>query len=114
MNRFFLFAFAATFVFSLTSCKNMENGKGRPNIILIMSDDCTFNDLPVYGGENVQTPNIDRLAAQGMTFNNAYLSMSMCVPCRAELYTGMYPARNGVCWNHTPARSEMQKASYNI
>jgi len=79
-----------------------------------MSDDCTFNDLPVYGGENVQTPNIDRLAAQGMTFNNAYLSMSMCVPCRAELYTGMYPARNGVCWNHTPARSEMQKASYNI
>lgn len=34
--------------------------------------------------------------------------MSMCIPCRAELYTGMYPVRNGVCWNHTPARSEMQ------
>ena len=53
-----------------------------------MADDCTYNDLPLYGGQNANTPNIDRLATQGLTFNLAYLSEAMCQPCRAELYSG--------------------------
>lgn len=76
----------------------------KPNILIIMADDCTYSDLPLYGGKNVLTPQIDKLASQGITFNKAYVTMSMCVPCRAELYTGMQPARNGVCWNHASAR----------
>ncbi len=76
----------------------------RPNFLIIMADDCTYNDLPIYGGENARTPNIDRLASQGLTFNRAYLSEAMCQPCRAELYTGQYPLRNGCAWNHSASR----------
>ena len=47
-----------------------------------MADDCTYNDLPLYGGQNAKTPNIDRLASRGLTFNRAYLSEAMCQPCR--------------------------------
>ena len=77
----------------------------KPNIMIIIADDCTYRDLPLYGGQNLKTPNIDRLASQGLTFNNAFASMSMSVPCRASLYTGLYPVTHGVCWNHVPART---------
>jgi N-sulfoglucosamine sulfohydrolase len=76
----------------------------KPNFLLILADDCTYNDLPVYGGQNAVTPNIDRLASQGLIFNRAYVSSAMCQPCRAELYTGLYPMRNGCAWNHSASR----------
>jgi len=76
----------------------------RPNILIIMADDATYTDLPLYGGTNVATPHIDRLASEGVVFNRAYLAMAMCNPCRTELYTGLYPARSGCCWNHSAAR----------
>ncbi len=72
-----------------------------PNFLFILADDCTFNDLPLYGGENARTPNLDHLAAQGLTFDRAYLSMAICQPCRAELYSGQFPLRNGCAWNHS-------------
>lgn len=81
------------------------SGTDLPNVLIIMGDDCTHSDLPLYGGKNVQTPQIDKLAAQGMTFNRAFVTMSMCVPCRAELYTGFQPVSSGVCWNHSIART---------
>lgn len=83
-----------------------QSAFGKPNFLIIMADDCTFNDLPLYGGKNAKTPNIDRLAAQGLTFNRAYLAEAMCQPCRAELYSGQYPTRNGCAWNHSASRSE--------
>lgn len=73
----------------------------QPNFLIIMADDCTFNDLPLYGGENAKTPNIDRLAKEGLTFNRAYLSEAMCQPCRAELFSGQFPMSNGCAWNHS-------------
>jgi N-sulfoglucosamine sulfohydrolase len=76
----------------------------RPNVLMILADDCTYNDLPLYGGQNAKTPNLDRLAAQGLTFNRAYVTMAMCQPARAELYTGQFPLRNGCAWNHSPSR----------
>ncbi len=82
-----------------------SKGNKKTNILLIMADDLTYNNLELYGGKNVKTPNIDKLASEGITFNNAYLSMAMCNPCRTELYTGLYPARNGSCWNHSRART---------
>ncbi|MDP6557466.1 MAG: sulfatase [Pirellulaceae bacterium] len=77
----------------------------QPNVLIIMADDCTFNDLPLYGGQNARTPNIDRLASQGLTFDRAYLSSAMCQPCRSELFSGQYPMRNGCAWNHSASRS---------
>lgn len=76
----------------------------QPNVLIIMADDCTHNDLPAYGGLNAKTPNIDRLAREGLTFNRAYLAEAMCQPCRSELYTGQYPMRNGCAWNHSASR----------
>lgn len=73
----------------------------EPNILLIIADDCTYSDLPIHGGININTPNIDKLASEGMTFNNAYVTMSMCVTCRSELYTGLSPFSNGSLWNHS-------------
>ncbi|VAW27397.1 heparan N-sulfatase, partial [hydrothermal vent metagenome] len=81
-----------------------QEGSPRPNFLIIMADDCTYNDLPLYGGQNAKAPNIDLLASQGLTFNRAYLSVAMCQPCRAELFTGQYPLRNGCAWNHSASR----------
>ena len=84
-------------------------GEDPPNFLLIVGDDCTYNDLPLYGGmnsRNVKTPNIDGLAARGLVFNQAYVSMAMCQPCRAELYTGQYPLSNGCAWNHSASHPD--------
>ena len=83
-------------------------GDLKPNILIILADDCTYNDLPLYGGLNAKTPNIDHLAREGLTFNQAYVSSSMCQPCRAELYSGLYPMGNGCAWNHSGCRPNIQ------
>jgi uncharacterized sulfatase len=76
----------------------------KPNFLIVMADDATFCDLPLWGGENVKMPNLDRLAAEGLVFDRAYLTIAMCQPCRTEMYTGLYPVRNGACWNHSAAK----------
>lgn len=78
--------------------------KQKPNFLIVMADDCTYNDLSVYGGQNALTPNLDKLASQSLVFNRAYLGSAMCQPCRAELYSGLYPMTNGCAWNHSASR----------
>lgn len=78
--------------------------KPQPNYLIILADDCTFNDLDIYGGPNAHTPSLDSLASQGLVFNHAYLAMAICQPCRSELYTGQFPLRNGCVWNHSACR----------
>ena len=78
----------------------------RPNFLIIMADDCTYSDLPLYGGQNALTPNLDKLARRGLTFDRAFVSSAMCQVCRAELFTGRYPLANGCCWNHSASRPE--------
>ena len=95
-----------TLLFSLSSLLGRQVLAEQPNFLIIMADDCTYNDLPLYGGGNAITPNLDQLARQSLTFNRAYLSEAMCQPCRAELYTGQYPMRNGCAWNHSASRPE--------
>ncbi len=83
------------------------HSKDPLNFMIILADDCTYNDLPLYGGENARTPHLDKLASEGMVFNKAYVSSSMCQPCRAELYSGLYPMSNGSAWNHSGCRPEI-------
>ncbi len=91
------------------------SGQDRPpNFLLIIADDITYNDLPLYGGSNIETPNIDRLASEGLTFDRAYLSIAMCNPCRTELYTGLYPFRNGSSWNHSAARTGTRSVVHHL
>ena len=66
-----------------------------PNILLFISDDCTFRDLGCYGGTNIKTPNIDKFAAEGMQFTRCFQAASMCSPTRTNLYTGIYPVKSG-------------------
>lgn len=73
----------------------------RPNIIYIMSDDHDANAISAYGGGLVQTPNIDRLAKEGMLFRNAFVGNSICGPARATLLTGMHSHKNGMKDNRT-------------
>lgn len=86
----------------------------KPNILLIISDDCTYNDLPLYGGRNAETPHIDQLGREGLVFERAHLGMAMCMPCRAELYTGLYPMRNGCAWNHAASRPEVTSMPHHL
>ncbi len=73
--------------------------KSTPNIVLIMADDLGWKDLHCYGNENVDTPNLDRLAKQGLLFTDAYSAASVCTPTRAALMTGESPARLNIT-NH--------------
>ena len=65
----------------------------RPNFVLIVADDLGWTDLSCYGSRFYQTPNIDRLARQGVQFTQAYSACTVCSPTRAALLTGKYPAR---------------------
>ncbi len=77
----------------------MGRSEGPPNIVFILADDLGYNDISTFGGGvaggAVPTPNIDRLAAQGAIFTNAYSGTGTCAPSRAMLMTGRYPSRTG-------------------
>jgi len=68
----------------------------RPNIIYIMTDDMGYGDLSGYGRKDYLTPNLDKLASQGMRFVNAYAAAPLCTPTRTAFMTGRYPARTPV------------------
>ncbi len=70
-------------------------GKRPPNIVLIVSDDQGYNDLGCYGGNEIKTPNLDRLAAGGTRLTSFYVTWPACTPSRGSLLTGRYPQRNG-------------------
>jgi arylsulfatase A-like enzyme len=75
------------------SCSTMDESKKKPNFIFILVDDLGWKDLGCYGSDFHETPNIDRLASQGMRFTNAYAACPVCSPTRASIMTGKYPAR---------------------
>ncbi|MHC4755176.1 MAG: sulfatase family protein [Planctomycetota bacterium] len=72
----------------------------KPNFLFIIADDCTFRDIGCYGGQ-AYTPNIDKLANQGMRFTQCFQSAPMCSPTRHNIYTGQYPVKSGAYPNHT-------------
>ena len=80
----------------------------RPNIILIVADDLGYNDISLNGGGiaggRVQTPNIDRLAREGVNFTNGYAANATCSPSRAAMMTGRYPTRFGFEFTAVPGR----------
>lgn len=71
----------------------------RPNIVLIISDDLSWGDLGCYGQKQIETPHIDRLAAEGMRFMNAYAGNSVCAPSRSCLMQGLHPGHARVRGN---------------
>ncbi|MEO6406009.1 MAG: sulfatase-like hydrolase/transferase [Ferruginibacter sp.] len=68
-------------------------GQKKPNIIYIMADDMGYADLSCYGRKDYQTPNLDKLASEGVKFMNAYAAAPVCTPTRVAFITGRYPSR---------------------
>ena len=97
-NRIFLLpVIFLFFTFCSSPSKQTEEKPPKPNIIFILADDLGFGDLSCLGQTNFQTPNIDRLAAEGMTFAQHYSGSTVCSPSRSVLLTGQHTG-------HTPIR----------
>ena len=71
----------------------------RPNVVVVFVDDLGYNDVSYNGATEIETPNIDRLAEEGVVFSNGYVVHPFCGPSRAGLITGRYPARFGMEYN---------------
>ena len=69
----------------------------KPNVIIILADDLGYGDLGCYGHPSIRTPNLDRMAREGMRFTDFYSAAEVCTPSRAALLTGRYPIRSGMC-----------------
>ena len=69
----------------------------NPNFVVIFCDDLGYGDLGCYGHPTIQTPNLDRMASQGVKFTQFYAAAPVCTPSRAALLTGRLPVRSGMC-----------------
>ena len=85
----------------------------RPNFLVIMADDCTYSDLEVYGGQ-ASTPNMLKLADEGMKFNRCFQATAMCAPTRQNLLTGIYPVRNGAYANHSNSYEHIKSIVHHL
>jgi arylsulfatase A-like enzyme len=104
MNQIRLILIAITLGFTINSYGDSQQAK--PNIVFIFIDDLGWKDLGYMGSTYYETPNIDRLAKQGMIFTNAYANAANCAPTRASLLSGQYTPRHGVFTVANPARGE--------
>lgn len=100
-------------VLPFSACSRPESKPSRPNLVFIMADQFRGDAMGCMEKEPVQTPNLDRLASEGILFTDAVSSYPVSSPARAMLMTGMYPAANGVTGNcnsqNTPYGVELSK-----
>ena len=89
---------------AIGSMCNASAPSKAPNILLFIADDMSWHDIGCYGNSDVRTPNIDRLAGQGMRFTRAFTGTAMCAPMRQQMYTGLFPVRNGAYPNHSKTK----------
>lgn len=95
------------------SCQPDVRGKAerRPNVLFILADDLGYHDLSGTGSAYYETPNIDRIAVEGMCFTNGYASCQVCSPSRASILSGKFPARHGITdWIGARAGEQWRKA----
>jgi arylsulfatase A-like enzyme len=104
MYKFFFFGsgvlkrgvLCVLFLYSFLFLSAQKRDISRPNIVVIFMDDMGYGDPACYNGSLYETPNIDRLAAEGMRFTNFYVAQAVCSASRAALLTGCYPNRVGI------------------
>ena len=91
--RMYILTIIAT---GLVMCAVTHGASEKPNVVIIFNDDQGYQDLGCYGSPDIKTPNIDKLASQGMKFTDFYVAAPVCSASRAALLTGCYPIRVGV------------------
>ena len=116
------FIISLLFLLIFASCNNSTQKlaeKVQPNFIVFIADDAAWNDCGPYGNTVIKTPNINKLAEEGLTFDNAFLTTSSCSPSRCSILTGRYPHSTGAQELHMPLPAnqvlfagELQKAGY--
>lgn len=79
----------------------------KPNIVFVFADQLRSQELSCYGGVNIQTPNLDRLANEGLRMTNAVSTYPICTPFRGMLITGLYPLHSGISNNDHPLNPEL-------
>ncbi len=99
MKKLILFSILAVTVMHCKERQAQETAESRPNIIFIFTDDHALQAISAYGSVINQTPNIDRLADEGMIFRNSFCTNSICAPSRAVIQTGKHSHLNGVIDN---------------
>src|SRR5687768_2662589 len=87
---------ALSFMLGLILSGGVALAAQRPNIVLVLADDLGYGDLACFGSEKLQTPNLDRLAAEGLRLTSCYAGHANCSPSRTALMTGRTPTRVGV------------------
>lgn len=92
-----LYLFFAMCLGVLAGCTQLsEQVKKRPNVVFILADDYGYADLSATGSKYYETPNLDRIAKEGVTFTQGYAACRVCSPSRASIMTGMFTARHGI------------------
>ncbi len=87
----------------LLSCgKEISKKDKKPNLLIVLSDQHSYDMLGVYGNTQILTPNLDMFASEGIRFDNAYVNQPVCTPFRSMLMSGMHPLKNGAFINDTP------------
>src|SRR5215475_4419270 len=84
-----------------TQPQTRPSGLRRPSIILILADDLGYGDLGCYGQTRIKTPNLDRLAAEGLRFTSCYAGSTVCAPSRCALMTGLHTGHAFIRGNGT-------------
>ena len=88
---------------TLLSCgKEISKKDKKPNLLIVLSDQHSYDMLGVYGNTQILTPNLDMFASEGIRFDNAYVNQPVCTPFRGMLMSGMHPLKNGAFINDTP------------
>jgi N-sulfoglucosamine sulfohydrolase len=103
MNRLILI------VALLATLAGRAGAADAPHVVLFLADDLGWGDCSPYGGKDVPTPNMTRLATDGMTFTHGFVASPSCAPSRAALLTGLDPMRNGAMLNHARPRADVKK-----
>ena len=95
--KFFTHNFCLAVAWALLPVAAQAGGPSpeRPNIVVFIADDMSWEDSGPYGNRSIHTPNLDRLAREGMRFDEAWLTISSCSPSRASILTGRYPHSSG-------------------
>jgi arylsulfatase A-like enzyme len=101
----------------LIGCTTPDNNtetdeQPHPNIVFIISDDQSWPDYSFMGHPNIQTPNIDKLASDGLTFTRGYLPAPVCRPTLGSMLTGLHPHQNGVTGNDPAFEFDRQAATH--